>query len=177
MNLEILLEDLLKKEGGYVNHPLDRGGATNYGVTLKTYRDLYGNDLDENDLKNMTVDIAKDIYKHEYYLDPKIDKLDNELQGIVFDMAVNHGPIKAVKILQSATNYFNTDQLKIDGHIGPKTIQMTTQTLLFYDKKFINKIVDNRVVFYKDIVDNDKTQKIFLNGWIQRADSFRVDIG
>ena len=70
-------------EGGYVNHPNDRGGATNYGISSRIYPN--------EDIKNMTRERADAIYYRDYWLKPKIDQLPDEFAEIVFDDGVVQG--------------------------------------------------------------------------------------
>ena len=95
--------DIVKREGGYVNDPDDLGGATNYGVTIGTMRtlglDLDGDsDIDVDDVKLVTVDLAVDIFLRHYYEKPRINELlsnfpvkGTRLRSSVFDMFVNSG--------------------------------------------------------------------------------------
>ena len=81
---------VIGREGGYVNDPDDPGGETKYGISKKAYPKV--------DIKNLTMDDAVEIYKDEYWLPAKVEWLPDKLQGQYFDMVVNQGISKSVKI-------------------------------------------------------------------------------
>ena len=101
-----IIEVTLHHEGGYVHDPTDLGGETNYGIAKRFYPDV--------DIKNLTKEGAKEIYKKDYWDKNKVDDLTPELKHIFFDMCVNQGRGTAVKILQRAINGKGGD-LKVDG--------------------------------------------------------------
>ena len=106
---------VLKHEGGYVNDPDDPGGETNYGISNRSYP--------KYDIKNLTEEDAKDIYKQHYWDVSKVEKLKDELRLDYFDMCVNMGQRTAVKCLQKATNNAPGKMIAVDGRIGPNTIR------------------------------------------------------
>ena len=75
MTVEEIIEGIIHKEGGYVNHPNDRGGPTKYGVTQKTLSRYYGYQASIEDVKNLDKSVAYDIYERYYYRVPGIDKI------------------------------------------------------------------------------------------------------
>lgn len=175
MNLKIMamIKDVIEKEGGYVNNPADKGGPTNWGITLSTleaWRD--DNDLYSEDIRLLTKSEALEIYEDIYYLKPGINRLDDRLQPIVFDMAVNHGPSKAIKLLQKAVAMAGFGQLNQDGIIGANTINASNKAIMRKQQQFINLICDVRKDFYRSIVKSNPSQSVFLAGWINRANSF-----
>ena len=66
-NFDKCMEMLLVHEGGFVNHPSDPGGMTNLGVTKSTWDHFYGDDIDEERMRNITVDDIKPIYRTNYW--------------------------------------------------------------------------------------------------------------
>ena len=108
-----IIEVVLHHEGGYVNDPKDPGGETNFGIAKRSHPDV--------DIKNLTKDEAKEIYKEHYWDGNKVESLPKELRHIYFDMCVNQGKSRGVKILQRAANAKGAG-LKVDGGLGPKTI-------------------------------------------------------
>ena len=94
VSFDEIIEITLHHEGGYVHDPKDLGGETNYGIAKRFYPDV--------DIKNLTEDEAKDIYKRDYWDKNRIEDLSEELRHIFFDMCVNQGRGTAVKILQRA---------------------------------------------------------------------------
>ena len=99
-----IIQVVLKHEGGYVDDPDDRGGATNWGVTQAVYEDYVGYTCDKDEIKNMNQEVAEEIYFEKYWKPSKAQKLPEEIRQTYFDMVVNHGQGGAVKILQQACN-------------------------------------------------------------------------
>ena len=110
---EDIIEVVLHHEGGYVNDPDDPGGETNFGVAKRSHPDV--------DIANLTKEGAKEIYKEHYWDRNKVESLSEDLRHIYFDMCVNQGRGRAVKILQQAANAKGAG-LKVDGGMGPMTI-------------------------------------------------------
>lgn len=124
LSIRRLAEEIVAREGGYVDDPDDPGGATNRGVTIGTLRrlklDLDGDgQVDERDLRLVTPARAADIFVEHYFRRPRLDLIPTELQPPVFDMQVNAGDT-AVRLLQrllTASGEVCTD----DGVVGPQT--------------------------------------------------------
>lgn len=112
MNLTQSLKRLLGNEGGYVDHPKDPGGATNYGITQRVAR-AHGF---QGDMRNLPLSMAIGIYEADYWKPIKADQLPEALRFHVFDAAVNSGPAQAIKWLQRAAGVTE------DGIIGPRTL-------------------------------------------------------
>jgi len=134
---------VLTLEGGYVNDPLDPGGETKYGICKKFYPDL--------DIKNLTVDAAKEIYKRDFWDKCNCDKMPSDLALCVFDCAVNQGVWAASRLLQEAV------KSKIDGIIGEQTLgKINSETLADF--------MTLRNIRYIATKNFDK----FGRGWIKR---------
>ena len=112
MNLTQALKHLLGSEGGFVDHPKDPGGATNYGITQRVAR-AHGY---QGDMRNFPLSMALGIYEADYWKPIKADQLPEALRFHVFDAAVNSGPSQAIKWLQRASGVAD------DGIIGPRTL-------------------------------------------------------
>ena len=114
----------MQREGGYVFHPNDPGGATKYGVTLATLRQL-GLDInddqiiDEQDVKDLSSEKAVDIYVEHYFNKPNISLLPDIVHENVFDMYVNSGR-RAVRLFQQLLCDMGS-LISVDGEIGPQT--------------------------------------------------------
>lgn len=172
-SIEQMIADLLKREGGFVNHPADKGGATNYGITQATLSNYLGRRCSVSDVKAMTKETAADIYEFQYFIKPQINKLPNAIQPLLFDMAVNHGCARAIKMLQEELINWVYDEIdKVDGQIGDLTIGATFDAIKHFGSRFINSLCNRRLAFYRQIVNRDPSQKVFLNGWEKRAKSF-----
>ena len=89
MKFSEAIEIVLKHEGGYVNSKDDPGGETNYGISKRSFP--------KYDIKNLTEEDAKDIYKRHFWDVSKADKVKDELRLDYFDMCVNMGQRTAVK--------------------------------------------------------------------------------
>ena len=119
-----IAEDIVAREGGFVNDPDDPGGATNFGVTLGTLRALrrdldHDGDVDVADVRGLTRAQAVEIFIRHYFERPGIGQLPTEVQPALFDMYVNAGA-NAVKVLQrmlTRKGFACTP----DGTIGPQT--------------------------------------------------------
>ena len=103
---------VLSWEGGYVNHPLDPGKATIYGITEAVARE----NGYTGDIRQLPMDVAKRIYKAKYWDAVRADELPPTLRLAVFDAAVNSGVRQATLWLQRAAG------VKDDGIIGPRTL-------------------------------------------------------
>jgi hypothetical protein len=117
-----IADEIIAREGGFVDDPDDPGGATNFGVTIHTMRRL-GLDLDRDgdvdvaDVRRLTKRQARDIFVDHYFRRPGIARLPEALQPSVFDMYVNAGA-NAVRILQRLLADFG-QTVTADGVIGP----------------------------------------------------------
>jgi lysozyme family protein len=143
-------------EGGYVNDTDDSGGETNWGISKKAHPDV--------DIKNLTKDGAKEIYRKNYW-NSYYELLNNDTLTIrVFDMAVNSGAIAAIKILQEAINYCGGN-IPVDGRIGVKT---TNSTVYINKDYLLERFRVERSKYYADCVTNRPTNLKYLKGWIYR---------
>lgn len=97
-NYSYCLQELLKDEGGYSNDPKDPGGPTNFGITLTDYRKYINPQGTALDVKNMSVEQAKTIYKSKYWDAVNADNLPSGLDYTVFDYGVNSGVARSNRI-------------------------------------------------------------------------------
>ena len=154
------LKRVLKHEGGYVNHPSDPGGETNYGITKNTARS-YGYN---GSMKTIPMDVVERIYKAMYWDAMSCDNFPFAVAFQLFDAAVNHGLLNARKLTQRAVN------VKDDGIIGSislAAIRKTPQLL------FVNSFMAERISFYTKI----STFSTFGKGWMNRmVDNLRYSV-
>ena len=115
-NFEQALKELLVHEGGYVNHPSDPGGMTNLGVTARVWQEWIGHEVDEKQMRALTPELVAPLYKRKYWDACRADELISGLDYCVFDVAVNSGPGRAIKFLQSCVG------VNADGGFGPATL-------------------------------------------------------
>lgn len=99
-NFDIVLPLLLKDEGGYCNDPGDNGGPTKYGITIHDVQLYIKKNATASDVKSLTLDEAKDIYKHKYWDSLDCDNLPSGVDYTVFDYGVNSGVGRPRKALQ-----------------------------------------------------------------------------
>ena len=137
------LKFVLKWEGGYVNNPNDKGGATNKGITQYTYNNwLKSHCLQPRDVKFITDDEVQQIYYKNYWLKAGCDKMSPKFAILAFDTAVNMG-VSRVQQFMKAANWTDID-------------------------KFFNA----REEKYKEFAKYGN-QKIFLKGWLNRLNSLK----
>jgi lysozyme family protein len=167
-----MIADIIRREGGYSNHPNDRGKATKYGITLETLSKWRGRPTGIENVKRLTKTEAADIYRAEYFDRPLINFLPAQLQPVAFDMAVNMGPKQAIKILQTVIADY-LPGISIDGVIGSKTLGAIDELVSVIGYRyFICQITGERINFYRGIVNRDPSQAVFLSGWVNRAREF-----
>ena len=123
-NFQQCFVEVLKHEGGYVNHPNDPGKITNLGVTKKVWDEWTGKDNSASDMKALTPEMVKPLYENRYWDACKCDDLPAGIDYCVFDTAVNSGRVRAVKFLQSVVGTVP------DGAIGPITIDRIGSTVM-----------------------------------------------
>jgi len=150
-NFDISVSTILKHEGGYVNNPHDKGGETNLGISKRTYPN--------EDIKNMTVARAKQIYRTNYWNPINGDQIkDQNTATAILDTSVLSGPVIAKRLADSAAKKMG---YKSSSEVPAEKGNLFNQ---FFGRE--------RISFYKMLALKDPTQKIFLNGWIKRAQSF-----
>ena len=173
---EELLDEVIAREGGFVDHPADRGGPTNFGITQRTLSDWLGRPASVDEVRRLEEETAREIYVARYLAAPRIETLPSEIVGQVFDMAVNHGPRRAVRILQEVLGLAGWP-VDVDGVIGPETRRVAFAAQAEMGPFFANAIADQRANFYRRIVAADPSQRVFLGGWLARAEGFKVPLG
>lgn len=177
MNIETFLTELIKREGGYVNIPADRGGATKYGITESVAR---ANGY-KGSMRDLPESLARDIYRKQYWTQPRFDQV-NLINPLIaeelLDTGVNCGVGFAKPTLQRALNLLNNQgkggwsDLVVDGVYGPATLNALKtflakrgkdgeQTLL----KVLNILQGNR---YIEITERNPSQEQFFYGWISQ---------
>ena len=172
-----MIWDIIEIEGGYVNHPDDKGGPTKYGITQQTYTEYLGRSVSIEEIKNLDKEIAYQIYYKKYYLKPEINMLYNEfLQHLILDMSINHGPSTAIRLLQKTINETDLHDLATDGILGPNTTKAANNCYSLMARYFTNQICHTREKFYLHIVKNNPSQRVFLKGWLKRCDSFLTEV-
>ena len=155
---------LLQLEGGYTNHPDDQGGPTNLGISYKVYKAYCGQERTIKDLQNMSYGTWEKIMKDLYWDKCLADEIENQsVAEIVVDWCINSGMIGLRKVQELVGT-------KPDGIAGPKTlaaINGSEQSELF------ESVMNARKQFYVNIVKRNPSQKVFMNGWMNRLLMFK----
>lgn len=157
---------LYELEKGYSEHPNDMGGATKDGITLATFRQFYGKDKTKEDLKDMTTHQWMHIMKSEFWDKCLADDIkDQALADIIVDWKVNSGMV-AIRKIQMILSII------ADGIFGKQTLAAVNSQ---NPKELFDRIVAARKQFYTDIVKRNPSQKVFMNGWMNRLSKFNYD--
>lgn len=173
-DFEKCLTVVLSAEGGYSDHPADRGGKTNMGIIKKTLEAAYTKEIvSHNDIKKLTRAEAANIYKVSYWVPSKAGEMPYPLCLLHFDAAVNHGPGAAARQLQRTVNRIKGPVLKVDGIIGPATIKEARLLAVDSINFFCSELLKTRKEEFESIVKKDPSQKVFLNGWLNRIAKLR----
>lgn len=151
-SFDVSVKRVLMHEGGFVDHPNDPGGATNYGITQAVARQ-HGY---TGDMRNLPLDTAKAIYKADYWAKGHCDKMAQIVAYQHFDACVNHGVDQAAKFLQRALG------VSADGVIGPQTLDALSKA---DPLKVASSIIAQRIRFYTNL----GTWSIFGKGWVRRV--------
>lgn len=161
-NFDDALHYVLMNEGGYSNHPLDHGGATNFGITQDTLSRYRGKPCTAVDVLELQLTEVGEIYKRWYWDILRLDFVKNlQVATALFDVGVNTGNIRAARIAQGILNE------TVDGLIGEKTLAAIND---FEPGVFISLFSMEVKKFYFGIVQRKPDQHVFLKGWTARAD-------
>ncbi|MGJ3246670.1 MAG: glycosyl hydrolase 108 family protein [Elainellaceae cyanobacterium] len=154
------LQFTVRWEGGYVNHPLDKGGSTNQGITQSTY-DAYRirNRWSTQPVQSITHEEVCDIYRTLYWDAAQCDELKKPLAIAHFDTAVNFGVQGAARFLQRALG------VEADGIIGAKTRRALERSKT---ADIVRHYVQARIDYRYRRVTQDPSQRVFLQGWLNR---------
>jgi lysozyme family protein len=175
MDIDDLIDALIEREGGYANHPADRGGPTKFGITEAVAR-AHGY---RGQMRNLPRDEAAAIYKRLYWLRPKFDQVAKRSAAVaeeLFDTGANMGPAVAATFLQRALSALNRDRkdypdLVPDGRIGPATLtaldefiklrgQASGETVLL---RALDALQGER---YLRLAERRPANEAFLYGWL-----------
>ena len=147
-------------EGGYVNNPNDPGGETKFGICKRDYP--------KQDINNLTIDRAKEIYYKNYWLPSycqELITLNFSLTAIVlFDTGINCGCKTSKILLQKAIG------VVADGMIGKQTVNGLK---LYKDLDMCNRMLDRRKEYYDLIISKNVKLGVFKKGWYNRISNLR----
>lgn len=157
-NFDRCLDVVLVQEGGFTNDPQDPGGATNWGITFEELKRWRHADATVDDVKNMTKDEAREIYRTNYWNLMKCDELTAGVDLTVFDFGVNAGPSRSIKMLQKIVGVTE------DGSVGPITISAAKAVDA---KQIIHAMAQRRLDYYRGL----STWPHFGKGWTNRTNA------
>lgn len=155
MNFDQAFERLIGHEGGYVNNPADPGGETKFGISKRAYP--------LENIKAMTLDRAKVLYLRDYWGPAGCDAVPDAIKFDLFDMAVNSGPVTAIKTLQRAVGTVP------DGMLGPITLQALGSMPA---PRVLARFNGCRL----DMLADTKTWPVFGRGWAKRVASNLMEV-
>ncbi|WP_084587840.1 glycoside hydrolase family 108 protein [Devosia riboflavina] len=162
---ERCLTEILRHEGGYVDHPSDPGGATNMGITRKTlarWRKVTPwTGLPKTAVAALTRNEAALIYRANYWNTAKAGSMPSGVDLALFDFAVNSGPDRAARVLQAALG------VAADGEIGPVTLAAVEAA---DPRRLINMLCDRRLSFLQRLT----SFAVFGRGWTRRVAEIRA---
>lgn len=174
MTKDDIFNAILGKEGGYVNHPDDKGGPTNWGITQATAR-AHGY---VGDMRDLTRQQALDILTADYWTGPRFD-LVSEVSPVIAaelcDTGVNMGPSVQTKWFQRWLNVFNIQgslypELIADGFIGPRTISALKVTCLDAGRRRAGNAPGSelqRGQRYLELAEQRSANETFVYGWVK----------
>lgn len=160
-NFERALKEILRHEGGFSNHKVDPGGATNKGITLATFRAYVKPNATVADLKKITDDQVSAVYYKQYWAPILGPDLPSGLDYAVFDLAVNSGVARAARMLQKVLGVTQ------DGKIGPQTLKAAEKV---DTKETIKRLCAARLAFLRGL----KTWPTFGKGWARRVEDVQA---
>ena len=155
------LAEVLKHEGTWADHPKDPGGATMKGVTLATYRAFKKRDVTKDELRNISDADLQAIYRERYWNATRCDDLPPGVDLMVFDLAVNSGPGRAIKFLQASVG------TTADGVFGPATLEAVKK---LPPAEIIIRLRNRRERFFRSL----DTFPTFGRGWLRRLSEVSV---
>ncbi|HSV48369.1 MAG TPA: glycosyl hydrolase 108 family protein [Ramlibacter sp.] len=175
MNFEHIIDRVIAREQGFVNHPSDRGGPTCWGITQAVARE---NGYD-GPMQDLPVSLAREIYRKRYIVRPGFDKValvSSEIAEEMIDTGVNMHPGRAGEFLQRCLNGFNKRgsqyaDVFVDGQVGKVTLDALRKYVRFRGAEGVQVMVCALNVQqggrYFDIAENNESQEDFLYGWIR----------
>lgn len=161
-NFDACLEKLLKHEGNFVNHPQDPGGMTNLGVTARVWEEWVGHAVSEKEMRALTPEDVAPLYKRKYWDVCRADELISGLGYCVFDLAVNSGVGRAVKLLQQTVG------ATPDGGFGSITLALVKKAEA-NPTRLIELYCAKRLEFLQSL----RTFETFGKGWSRRVEEVK----
>lgn len=167
-NINLLAPIIFRWEGGYSNHPADKGGSTMMGVTFNTYKSyckkkgLKTPTVD--DLKKITKETAIDVLRVLFWNPLKADSIKNQsIANLIVDNCWGSG-LGYMRQIQIVLG------VKADGLVGMKTLNAINTA---NQRELFDRLKEKRAIFYNNIVLGNPSQRVFLRGWLNRLNDFK----
>jgi lysozyme family protein len=154
---DVCLPLLLLHEGGYTNHPSDPGGPTNFGITIFDYRKYVKPGATAADVRAMTVEEAKRIYRTRYWDVQRCDELPAGVDYVIFDYGVNSGIGRSGKVLRRLVKLSDRSSMISDDAIAA-VCAIDAATV-------VTSICEERLRFLRSL----RTWPVFGSGWNRRV--------
>ena len=165
MSFNAAFKEVLKHEGGYNFHPSDSGGHTNFGISLRFYKENIDPMADDKTIQSLTKQDAREIYK-DYFWEPyKYDQIPHIIAVKLFSFSVNMGHKRAHKLLQRALRA-SGHNLVDDGILGKKTHEAISVCDPY---NVLCALRSEGAGRYRYIALANPELKVFLTGWLNRA--------
>ena len=162
------LKFVLKQEGGYSNHPADKGGATNKGIIQSEYnRYRRDKNLSVRSVKDIEDKEVNEIYETQYWDKIRAQYIKAPLGLVLFDTAVNFGVAGCIRRLQKALNVPVT---------GAWTQNISDVIHTCDAGKAALDICKMRMEWRNYVSQHDPSQKVFLNGWLNRDNALAAEV-
>lgn len=178
-----LVAAVIDREGGFIDHPSDRGGPTRYGITKAVARE----NGYSGSMKGFPRSLAVRIYEARYWHGLKLDKISAvsaPLAEYLFDYAVNSGPGRAAKELQRTLNVLNDrgrafPDISADGAIGPATLDAIASFRKMRNGAGVHILAETinacRIAFCRGLAERTESQEDFAYGWFRRVVNLRSE--
>ena len=170
---EAQIMKILEREGGFIDHPADRGGPTKFGITQDTLGLWRGKPVTVNDVAEMQAPEAIAIYLARYVEPIKRLEFMPEVFALVLDISVMSGPGTAVRLLQTTINKLRETPVTVDGIVGPETVMAVVKQT---PARVTQAMVRGRLIALARIVQRDPSQVVFLEGWLSRTLTFLPEV-
>lgn len=171
MNIDDIINGVIKAEGGYVNDHRDAGGETNYGITKKVARARGWT----GDMKIMPREFAFEVYRGQYVVQPGfglVGNLSMPIAAELVDTGVNIGPAIASRFLQRALNLLTDAGLTVDGILGEKSLKALRGFLekrgAEGEKRLLALLNAFQGTRYAELAESRTANRAFIYGWLAR---------
>ena len=168
-NWKQAFEQMLASEGGFTDDERDKGnqlpdgrkGSTMLGVTQFNWESHIGHQVTHDQMRKLTAADVEPLYKKKYWDVVRADELPSGIDYLVFDMGVNAGPGRSIKLLQSAVG------VPADGGLGPITMKAV---LAANPVELIDRFSEEKEAFYRSL----NTFETYGKGWLNRVAAVKV---